>query len=184
MTNAQALAKGESLESAQRLGSVLADVANRLRPERIGAGSLAEIRRMVPGEFPPAFWRFYFAEIPGPWREPHGAPNEGIDRAWSVLLRSMAEMAPRILDFDVPFGAALANTDYSEARFVRFIRADAEALPRALWEAAHWLAQKGRAVNWQPVAEAVLGGLALPVSPEKARRRMARDYFRAQAARS
>lgn len=183
MTNAQPLATGDSSE-ATRLGSVLAHVASRLRPERIGAGSLAEIRRMAPGEFPPAFWRFYFAEIPGAWREPRGVPDERIDRAWSVLLRSMAEMAPRILDFEVPFGAALANTDYSEARFVRLIRADAEELPRALWEAAHWLAQKGRSANWKPVAEAVLGGLPLPVSSKKARLRMMRDYFRAQAARS
>lgn len=171
-----------------RLGQVLRKVANQLDADRIGAGSLAELRRMTPEEFPPAFWRLYFEQVPKTWREPDGRANPKLDAAWNVVVRAMAEMAPRALDFEVSFGGALADTDYSESRFVRLLRAEPGALPGELWNAARWLSLKGRTgVNWMPAAKlalATLAGGGLPVSREGASHQLARDYFRAERARS
>lgn len=170
------------------LGKVLKMVADQLKADRIGAGSLAELRRMTPEEFPPAFWRLYFEQVPETWREPDGRTNPKLDAAWNVVVRAMAEMAPRALDFNASFGGALADTDYSESRFIRLLRAERRELPRELWNAARWLSLKGRTgVNWRPAAElalATLAGRGLPVSRRGASHRLARDYFRAERARS
>lgn len=171
-----------------RLGQVLSRVANQLDADRVGAGSLAELRRMTPEEFPPAFWRLYFEQVPDTWREPDGKTNPKLDTAWNVVVRAMAEMAPRALDFNASFGGALADTGYSESRFIRLLRAEPGALPGELWNAARWLSLKGRTgVNWLPAAELALSTLAgrgLPVSRKGASHRLANDYFRAERARS
>lgn len=170
-----------------RLGRVLSRVANQLHADRIGAGSLAELRRMTPEEFPPAFWRLYFEQVPETWREPDG-PNPKLDTAWNVVVRAMAEMAPRALDFGASFGGSLADTGYSESRFIRLLRAEPGALPGELWNAARWLSLKGRTgVNWVPAAQLTLATFSrggLPVSRERASHRLASDYFRAERARS
>lgn len=181
---------GETVAVAPlRLGQILKRVANQLVADRIGAGSLAELRRMTPEEFPPAFWRLYFEQVPETWRgESAGQGNPRVDRAWNVLVRAMAEMAPRPLDFTVSFGGALAESGYSESRFIRLLRADREELPGELWTAARWLALNGSVgVNWQPAAELVLAPFrhkGFSGSREAASHRLAGDYFRAQQARS
>ena len=184
------------------LGRVIGRVSRTLRPERIGAGALAELRRMNWREFPLGFWRFYLEHAPIEWREPAGRPDDRIDLAWAGVLRAMAEAAP---DPHVPnnsLGAALAETGYAEMRFVRYLRADGEELARETRIAAAWLARKGRKADWRAPAELVLGrigrlgrGVLRPdrvahrlarrvLRPDRVAHRLARDYFAAQAAAS
>lgn len=167
--------------------AVLGRVSVSLDAERIGAGPLAELRRMGWREFPPEFWRFYLKYVPPAWRGPKGCGDDKVDLAWASLLRAMAEGAPNPHCADSGFGAALAETGYAEQRFVRFLRASGEDLAREARAAAAWLARAGRGANWREPAELLLariGGVRHVRPPRTVTHRLARGYFRAQAAAS
>ena len=173
---------------SRRLGQVVATLSRHLDAEIIGAGALAELRRITGHVLPPAFWKRYLTDVPPAWREPGGQPNARLDQAWAALTRAMVEMAPKPHAFDQPFGAALAGTEYSEHRFVRLLRADGEDLSRELRVAGAWLARAGNAkANWEQPAHLILGeawhGLNVR-SPISIRHHMARDYFRVGATQS
>jgi len=177
--------------SAKTLGQVMRSVSGHLDPDVIGSGLLAELRRMDWNEFPPGFWRFYLSYVPAEWREPGGYPPPDLDRAWATILRAMAECGPRPLAFALSFGAGLAKTDYSEARFVRILRANGRDFARELRVAAAWLARNGVKANWVEPAELALvrlgnlrraGDQRWLRSADELTHRMARDYFRAAAA--
>lgn len=176
-----------SADEPEFIGRVLGTVSHALDADRIGAGRLAEIRRMGWREYPPGFWEFYFAHVPEQWRRPAGGDDDEVDLAWAALLRAMAEAAPNPHAKDVNFGTALAETGYAEARFVRFLRAEGEDLAREARTAAAWLDGKGRKANWREPAELILGRTGRFVSgrrirhPDTLTNRLARDYFRAQA---
>lgn len=169
------------------IGAILGRVSGRLNAERSGAGPLAELRRMGWREFPPEFWRFYLKCVPTEWREPKGRGDDKVDLAWASLLRAMAEGAPNPHRADSDFGEALAETGYAEQRFVRFLRAGGEDLAREARAAAAWLARAGRRANWREPAELLLariGGVRHVRPPRTVTHRLARSYFRAQAAAS
>ena len=169
-----------------RLGQLLGRLSHQLHAGRIGAGSLAELRRMTRSDRPPAFWRLYLQIVPEVWREPGGRPDVRVDDAWAAVIRGMAEMAPDALDFGRPFGTELSRAGYSESRFVRLLRAENADLAREFRVAAGWLGSKGAKANLTPVAELLLGRpyVGLDVRPEYAARKLAHDFFRAEAARS
>ncbi len=166
------------------MGQVIATLSWQLNAERIGTGALAELRRMTGNDLPPAFWRRYLQDVPVEWREPCGQVDVRVDRAWAGLVRAMVEMAPNPHLFDRPFGAALAETDYPEDRFVRLLRADGDDLARELRVAGAWLSRSSVKADWERPAHLLLGGLGLNVNPPIASHRMARDYFRVAAQRS
>ena len=179
--NIKQLAEGpradESAE-AQSLGQVIAALSRQLNAERIGTGSLAELRRITDDNLPPAFWKQYLTNVPPEWRELDGHVNARVDRAWAAIVRAMAEMAPNPHSFDRPFGEALAATKYSELRFVRLLRAEGEDLARELRVAGAWLARAGVKANWEQPAHLMLRHLGLKIHHRIASHRMARDYFR------
>ena len=168
----------------QTLGQVIAALSRQLNADRIGAGRLAELRRMTDDDLPPAFWKQYLMDVPTEWREPGGYVSAPVDRAWAALVRAMAEMAPNPHSFDQPFGAVLASTRYSEDRFVRLLRAEGEDLARELRVAGTWLAREGVKANWEQPAHLMLKHLGLKIHHRAAAHRMARDYFRGAARRS
>ena len=173
-------------DAPEFIGRVVAAVSRALDAERIGTGRLAELRRMAWREFPPSFWDFYLGNVPTAWREPEGHDDDRIDLAWAALIRAMAEAAPDPHRGAETFGAALAETGYAEARFVRFLRAEEEDLARETRIAAAWLASAGRKANWRQPAELILGRIGRLARGTKIRRpdtvthRLARDYFRAK----
>ena len=166
------------------LGQVIASLSRQLNAERIGTGALAELRRMTGNDLPPAFWKRYLQDVPMQLREPRGHVDARVDRAWAGLVRAMVEMAPNPHSFDRPFGAALAETDYSEDRFVRLLRADGDDLARELRVAGAWLSRSGVKADWERPAHLLFRGLGLNVKHQIASHRMARDYFRVAAQRS
>ena len=173
----------ESTET-QTLGQVIAALSRQLNAEKIGAGRLAELRRITDDNLPPAFWKQYLTDIPAEWREPGGYVDTSVDRAWAALFRAMAEMAPNPHSFDQRFGTVLANTNYSEDRFVRLLRAEGDNLARELRVASAWLARAGVKANWEQPSHLMLRHLGLRVHHRIASHRMARDYFRVAAQRS
>jgi len=174
--------KGEPV----RLGQLLGRLSHQLHAGRIGAGSLAELRRMTRSDRPPDFWRLYLQIVPEAWREPGGRQDARVDDAWAAVIQGMAEMAPDALAFGRPFGTELSRAGYSESRFVRLLRAENADLAREFRVAAGWLGSKGVKANLTPVAELLLGRpyVGLNVGPEYVARTLAHDFFRAEAARS
>ncbi|MCA8929418.1 MAG: hypothetical protein KDC18_15245 [Alphaproteobacteria bacterium] len=179
-------------DAPKGLGSIIGQLSPRLDAERIGTGTLAELRRMAWDEFPSAYWHFTLRHIPEAWRTRDGAPSQHLDRAWAAVLRAMAEGAPNPNAFGHSFGAALAETGYAEPRFVRLLRADGEDLAREMRTAALWLARAGTKANWTDPAGLMLGRIGrlrragetwLP-APETIVHSLARDYFRAQHSQS
>ena len=172
----------------RRLGQVIATISYRLNADRIGPGELAELRRISRGELPAAFWRLYLTNdvVPPEWREPVGRPDRRVDLAWAALIRAMVQMAPNPHSFDRPFGTALAESGYSEDRFVRLLRAEGENLAREVRTAGVWLARKGvSAANWVQPARLLLGqSRNRGIQTEFTIHQLARDYFRAQATQS
>ena len=171
-----------------KLGAIVARLSGHLDPDKHGTGTLAELRRIDEhDDLPAAFWRFYLEIVPEEWREPDGFVNKTIDHAWADLTRAMIEMAPRPHSFDMPFGTALAGTDYSEARFIRLVRARRDGdLPRELRVAAAWLSRANVKANWEQPAHLMLGGISPRYHtqhPHSVRHRIARDYFREAAKR-
>lgn len=179
-----------SASKPEFIGRVLTTVSHALNADRIGTGRLAELRRMAWGEFPPSFWEFYFTNVPAAWREPEDRDDNRVDLAWASLLRAMAEAAPDPHRSNEGFGAALAKTGYAESRFVRFLRAEGQDLARETRIAAAWLSGTGQKASWREPAELILGRIArgnhgLKIRPPNTvTHRLARDYFRAQAATS
>ena len=176
----------EPVESS-RLGSVVAALSRRLHAQVIGAGALAELRRITGDDLPPAFWKRYLTDVPAEWREPKGHVDPRVDQAWAGLLRAMVEMAPNPHSFERPFGESLADTDYSEHRFVRLLRAEGNDLAREIRVAGAWLAHAGvSSANWEQPAHLLLGRpwLGLRVRHTITSRQMARDYFRVAARQS
>lgn len=179
-------------DAPKGLGSVIGAISPLLNSERIGAGTLAGLRRMAWGEFPSAYWQFVLGHVPEPWRTFEGTPSARLDQAWAVVLRAMAEGAPNPNAFGHGYGTALAETGYAEPRFVRLLRADGEDLGREVRLAGQWLARAGVKANWAEPAGLVLGrighlrkaGSAWVDPPETIVHTLARDYFRAQAAQS
>ena len=174
-------------DTPRSFGQVIAAISNNLDPERIGAGQFAELRRMAWNEFPTAFWHFYFGHVPRQHREPYGRPRQDIDLAWATVLRAMAEAGEKPHDPNAYFGAVLAESGYSEQRFVRLLRAQGEDLGREMRVAAAWLAHARQRVNWLRPAELLMGriGSGLNIQlPDAVVHSLARDYFRVAAATS
>ena len=181
--NAQPDMLSDETGEPRNLGQVVAALSRHLDKSMIGAGDLAELRRIAGDDLPPAFWRLYLNPkvVPSEWREPRGSVKVRVDRAWAALVRAMGEMAPHP-HANHPFGAALAASDYSEVRFVRLLRAEDDALARELRIAGAWLARAGvQAVDWEQPAHLMLRRLGLHVQDRAAAHRMARDYFREAA---
>ena len=177
----------EAVETV-RLGAVVAALSRSLDARKIGAGALAELRRITEDDLPPAFWKRYLTDVPPEWREPRGRPDRRVDLAWGGLIRAMVEMAPRPHSFERSFGEALAGTGYSEPRFVRLLRAEGHDLAREARVAAAWLAAHADVVkvNWEPLARLLLGRpwLGLNTRDKAASHGLARSYFRVADRRS
>ena len=175
--------RADETAETQTLGQVIARLSRQLNAERIGTGQLAELRRMTDDDLPPAFWKRYLLDVPAEWRERGNHVNIRIDQAWAALIRAMVEMAPNPHSFDQPFGAALADTAYSENRFIRLLRAEGENLASELRVASAWLSRANVKANWEQPAHLMLRHLGLKVHHQISHR-MARDYFRVAAQQS
>lgn len=163
------------------------DLSLHLDPERIGTGGMAELRRMEAsdGFLPATFWRLLFRAVPDEIRG--SAPSH--DRAWALLIHTMALIGPKPHATDARFGQALAETGYSEARFVRMLRTDDHTFEKDLRASATWLADYGKRIDCRGLARFILSksqgfqqGFGL--SPSHETHRLARDYFGVSSSRA
>ena len=175
-------AESQSGSEPVSLSKVVSRIAHVLNEQRIGTGDLAAIRRISYPDLPPAFWKLYLGQngVPREWREHRHQPSEQLDWAWASLVRAMVAMAPGPHAPRISFASELAASGYSEARFVRLLRAADQDLARELRTAASWLASKGiPRVDWVPPAQLLLGRIGIRgMDAQRTIHRLARDYFR------
>lgn len=128
--------------------------------EGLGTGSQAELRRGVPSE---PFWRMldYIGK--------DDARPDDLKR-WRVLVQCVA-----IAGYSrTPFGVALKEADYSEARLKRLLEADEEQLPTLLRRTAKQLKSADQSANWNAARKLLFyqGEHA-----ENARLKIAQQYY-------
>ncbi len=168
---------------ADPVRAAVQNLVHTLTRERLGTGPLAELRRMDPiaGILPPDFWRVLLKHV-----EPHGlSDGTKAERAWAVIIHGIALMVPRSHEAKASAGKVLAETSYSEPRFVRLLRAEDEGFAKEVQIACSWLATKAQPIDWPAFARFILSRLHPRFCGGKSRdeqtHRLARAYFGALA---
>lgn len=148
------------------------DMARHMTRDDYPAGQLASLRRLQPDRPEgAAFWLLVNAHAPV------ALDNERAERALAITINGMAITHPfQHSPERRSLGYAMAEAEISEARLLRLLRTDAEALPGEVRRLARLMAAKGDAgrFDWFDV-------FALAFWPNDAtRRRIAKDYYRRQ----
>ena len=120
------------MPQTDNLTHALADIYEGMSP-----GAQAEVRRGMPSE---PFWRMLVAI---------GQEHERDERLrkWHLLIQCVA-----IAGYEsTPFGLALQNADYSEARLKRLLEAGDDLLPGILRRTAKQLSSAGHTGNWDTI---------------------------------
>ena len=184
---------GPAQESERRSwGDVAVEIAGRIaRLADSRLGDLAELRRMDPDEPDAAvFWRL-MAEY-----DLFGNPD--VERKWALILHGIALMTPRnraggegtstAHDGYTPIGRALflggesrrESGRYSETRLNRLLTSRGPMLRTLLARMFRMLASDGVTFNWREMAQFILNEGYDEEAAERARRRIARDYYTAE----
>ena len=184
---------GPAQESERRSwGDVAVEIAGRIaRLADSRLGDLAELRRMEPDEPDAAvFWRL-MAEY-----DLFGNPD--VERKWALILHGIALMTPRnraggedtstAHDGYTPIGRALflggesrrESGRYSETRLNRLLTSRGPMLRTLLARMFRMLASDGVTFNWREMAQFILNESYDEEAAERARRRIARDYYTAE----
>lgn len=141
------------------------------------AGDLAALRRVKSGD-PTclAFWKIAAAELE-PSLPPAGLRREEAETRWRGILSAMAELEG-LHEPQRSLGRALAEERYAKLRLERLLRAHGEALGDSVRTMAHFLGSKAAGFNQADLARLVLSDGRR--DEDRARRKIARDYYRAQ----
>jgi hypothetical protein len=109
---------------ARQSFAILQEIAKRLSPD-----DRAQLRTMSLAHPPMSFWRL-LAHAPAA----HAECDRGVE-IWKVILAGMGHVALGQL----PFGRALAMTEFPETRASRLLDGSGESLPGLINEAVRWL---------------------------------------------
>lgn len=191
MTTTKAVDSGSPSERERRpasLGKTAVLLAHELAGANFPRGDLAELRRMAP-DAPDAavVWRLLARhELLG---------SEKIESKWALILHGIALMTPTgssdgrtAHDFEMPVGRALyrggdsppAVAYYSESRLNRLLTARGSILRSLLARLFRMLAAAGQPFDWREMASFILNEGYDEEAAERARRRIAREYFRTE----
>lgn len=176
--------KTERVPNDKILGRVSASLAG----ERLSTGERARLRRPVFQEGWPGRATAY--RLVGEAARDY----EGLEslselrlRQWEVLIHAMAVLVGTARKpphrWDKPAGAAIHETGWSEARFLRLLSTEGESLDHAVVRLAHFLAQKDVALDWRPLVWLVLGRGRDDAS-RRARLQLAQSYYGAETKKS
>lgn len=181
------LTEGNASEAAEPIGRSWGDITFRLAGQVAALpdhdrGGFAGLRRMDPDEpDTAAFWRLMAREdLLG---------NPVIEGKWGLILHGIALMT-RTSGDDVagrsphdgwiPVGRALYENGYSETRFNRLLTARGEMLRVLLARMFRMLAADQATFDWREMATYILNEGYDDEAAERNRRRIAREYYRAE----
>lgn len=156
--------------TVRRLGGIVG--------ESLPRGELAELRRLDPASpSTAAFWKLVVGEL-----EPLGAlrgrgpRREEEERRWAVILNVLAHLE-HLHRPGTGYGRALAESGFSEHRFSRLLRARGDTLWHQARRSGQFLSAKNQQADATGLAWLVLSeGRS---DAQRARRHLARDYYRA-----
>ena len=163
------------------------DIAFRMAAQVAGLpdhdrGGFAGLRRMDPNEpDTAAFWRLMASE------DLLGIPE--VERKWGLILHGIAlmtrtagdDVAGRSAhDGRIPVGRALYEKGYSETRFNRLLTARGDMLRVLLTRMFRMLAADRATFDWREMAMYILNEGYDDEAAERNRRRIAREYYRAE----
>lgn len=171
--DAQAEAPGSSI------ATLVATIAGMLRATAglMTVGDVAALRRMDPRQPPAAFFKIEGVLLDSSLPGDENRRIESETR-WAGIVAGLAHLGNRHQP-GRRLGQTLADVQYSDIRFARLIRADAERLVDELPALARFLAAKDVQVDWSDAATLILS--AGRSDEEKIRRHIARDYYGAVA---
>jgi CRISPR system Cascade subunit CasB len=106
------------------------------------------------------------------------AARSDLETRWAAIIIGLAHLGA-LHHPDHRLGFALAAAQFSELRFARLLRADADRLADELPMLARFLAAKGESADWTAAAWLILSA-GCP-NEEAVRRHLARDYYGAMA---
>lgn len=141
-------------------------------------GDLAGLRRMDPRKIDaPGFYKLVGAVLE-PSLPAASQRRELAETRWAAIVIGLAHLG-RFHRPEQRLGSALADADFSELRFARLLRADADRLLDEVPGLGRFLAAKGVPADFTAAAHLLLS--AGRSDEEKARRHLARDYYGALA---
>lgn len=164
-------------------GNIALRYASQMIRADFSRGDLAGLRRMAPDNPRPAvFWKLL---------ADNGLLEYGakVEDKWALILHGIALMTPSNTgdgnsltahDGSMPVGRALFNIGYSEMRFNRLLAAREEMLDTLLARMFRMMAAEDMRFNWRQMAQFILNDGYDEAAAELSRRRIARDYYRAQ----
>jgi len=141
----------------------------------LDSGDIAELRRISPDEpVTPALWKVLIdLEIQD---DPYWIDRDTREERWATLAMGIAS-TPGLHDYDTSLGKALAESGWSELRFVRLVRASGERLMEEVRRMAKFLSSKDQEADWTDVGHLLFSQTGDPA--ETYRRQIARDYYSA-----
>jgi CRISPR system Cascade subunit CasB len=160
------------------VASLVSSIAALLRTGGvITSGDVAALRRMDPRHPAMAFFKIeggvLDAQLPG-----DAEKRSQVETRWAAIVAGLAHLGS-LHQPGQRIGNVLADAEYSELRFARLVRADADRLVDELPALARFLAVKGTPVDWAGAAQLILS--ADGANEESVRRHIARDYYGALA---
>jgi CRISPR system Cascade subunit CasB len=162
------------IDESANLTSVVSSIAALLRGRgMVTSGDLAALRRMDPRHPDAPFFKIegvvLDAHLPG-----NAEARADLETRWAAVICGLAHLGT-LHERGARLGDVLANAQYSEIRFARLVRADADRLVDELPTLARFLAAKGTPVDWTGAAQLILS--ADGANEEPVRRHLARDYY-------
>lgn len=178
-TTVEAEATVTSGSLRQRRRQAVGAIANQCNDGRFSNGDLAQLRRLDlrrgHAATDSAFWHIVARDL-----DPRGLFDDNDPlalRRWMAVLQGLATIHGQHRN-KVRLGTALAQAEISEARFIRLLRAQGDALLALIRPLAHQLRSSGHPVDWADVADFVFSdgtGYA-----DDVRRGLAVDFYRQQ----
>lgn len=179
--NLQTVDPSDVASSKERGGmpGVIDNIAWMLHPKNRSKDSLtngerAELRRSsLDQPVTPTLWKVLF-EVE------ESTPSQGMteamwERRWASLLVGMSYCAG-LHSNKVPLGEALAESGWSEVRFVRLMEAKSGVLPTLVRRMSQYLASKHQSADWYDVHKLLCG--EYNSSGEDIRLDISRAYFK------
>jgi len=170
---------------SKKIRRVVGALAQEFAREGVSAGDRAALRRARPGDLgSPAFWKLALRRLEPEGLLPlaEGPSRDDQERRWVRIVADLAEL--RGLHSRArrhSLGRSLAVADLGEARVLRLLRAEDDALLRLARIVSHRLAVSRTPVDTGDLAELILSD-GHPSWSANVRRRIARAYFQAEAA--
>ena len=187
----EASSADEHQEESRLWGDIAVGFASQLARDDFRRGDLAELRRMDPDKpGPTAFWRLMAQRD----LLEYGAV---VERKWALIIHGLALMTPAKAeesggrtahDSGAPVGRALflggesqrITGFYSEMRLNRLLTARGPMLRTLLARMFRMMAAANGSFDWREMARFILNEGHYEAVAEEGRRRIARDYYRAE----